>query len=129
MTDYFFELLGFLVVPVFGSMSVVSPVALPVFGSTGVTLILPPFSFGNSTATGGVVAVIGLRGLDPEGFVEPTFLPGLTDGILQGAAVISTSSISKIRVEFGPIGARLPISPYARSEGTNSLHFARTGMI
>ena len=88
--DYFFELLGFLAVPPLGSMSLVSPVALPVFGSTGVTLILPPFSFGNSTATGGVVAVIGLRGLDPEGLVEPTFLPGLIVGALDGGAVIST---------------------------------------
>ena len=76
------------------------PVAFPVLGSTGVTLIFPPFSFGNSTATGGVVAVIGLRGLAPLG-EEPTFFPGLTVGTRDGVGVISTSSISKISVEFG----------------------------
>ena len=74
-------------------------------------------------------AVIGLRGLAPAVLVEATFLPGLIVGVLDGGAVISTSSISNMRVEFGPIGARLPISPYARSEGINSLHFDPTGMI
>ena len=93
-----------------GSISLVSPVALPVLGSTGVTLILPPFSLGNSTATGGVVAVIGFLGFAPvdDGL---TFVPGLTVGTREGVGVISTSYISKISVEFGPIGGRLPRSP------------------